>query len=146
MAGIAVLACGARRPSRVGPDVCWLHAEVSILAIGDGLSGQVLHELLLTQHSPRVLDEEKSRQELLDQRESLLHYGYALQTSLVLGLALHPIVPQAGDRERGTGRRCPDDVRMPEFCGEHGHVEVHDVDAQVGFELWIDVHSEGLVS
>lgn len=80
----------------VAPDVCWLHANVTIAAIGHSGQWNTLHELHFAKRGAWVLDVEHSVREPRNDLQGLLHQTVALKAEGRLWAAVH--VAMMGDR------------------------------------------------
>ena len=97
------------------PDICRFHPEVTVLAIGHRVPVEVLHEVHLAKHAPRVLDKpvlrfidvnqvERSQYQIITSPRGFA-YGYL--TSAVVFYRSYGVA-----RTRRTG---PDDVWLPRY-------------------------------
>lgn len=102
----------------VGPDVCWFHARVAVLAIGDGVAFHALHDGELAEHAAWVFYEpvfwfEFADQALGGQDEVHAVDGFLCSWRSVWSL---PVVSHAGDAEARTWGASPDDIGVVEWC------------------------------
>ena len=73
MARVAVLAMWTRLPRGViRPNICWLHASITVLAVRDRVTGIPLQNIHLAHYSARVLDIPYGWLEVLNEQNRFL--------------------------------------------------------------------------
>ena len=153
MARIAVLAHRLKLRRRViRPDVCRLHTHVAILAVGNRIARQTVHEIHLSHPTTGIFNEPERRRQCQNQAQNVLIYAVAefrilTDRGKIPVFLLHPMVADSRNGIRRTVGAGPDDIGSSESFENIVYSHTQDVCIEVDIsERFIPLNAKYFVS